>query len=94
MDPRMSVQGLQAMIDAAAGEVGAGPGGGWYAEELFAAWRAARAESNVAYEHWCRRRGRDAYASFRAAEDRADAAEGALVRCMRGGEALPVPLAI
>jgi hypothetical protein len=46
--------------------------------ELFALWSAARAEANLAYEAWCRVRGADAYAVYRAAEDRADAAEQAL----------------
>jgi hypothetical protein len=45
----------------------------------FAIWSAARAEANLAYDAWCRRPGRDAYAIYRAAEDRADAAEDALV---------------
>jgi hypothetical protein len=46
----------------------------------FTIWSAARAEANLAYEAWCRDAGRDAYAVYRAAEDRADAAEQALAR--------------
>jgi len=46
--------------------------------ELFAVWSAARAEANVAYSAWCEVPGSDAYAVYRAAEDRADAAERAL----------------
>ena len=46
----------------------------------FALWSAARAEANLAYEAWCSTRGREAYAVYRAAEDRADAAEDALGR--------------
>jgi hypothetical protein len=47
--------------------------------ELFALWSAARAEANVAYDAWCARPGdADAYVVYRAAEDRADAAEAAL----------------
>jgi hypothetical protein len=46
--------------------------------ELFAVWSAARAEANIAYAAWCELRGADAYAVYRAAEDRADAAERAL----------------
>jgi hypothetical protein len=91
----MTIQELQALIDAAAGECGAPvQETGWYAEELYAAWSAARAESNLAYEQWCASPGRDAYTRFRAAEDRADAAEQGLARCMTGGHALPVPVAI
>jgi hypothetical protein len=57
-------------------------------ELLFAIWSAARAEANVAYEAWCDARGDDAYAVYRAAEDRADAAELALAAA-----AQPVALA-
>ena len=46
--------------------------------EVFVIWCAARAEANLAYDAWCERPGPDAYAVFRAAEDRADAAEADL----------------
>jgi hypothetical protein len=49
-------------------------------DERFAIWTAARAEANVAYDAWCHSPGIDAYAVYRAAEDRADAAEQALSR--------------
>jgi hypothetical protein len=49
-------------------------------EELFVLWSAARAEANLAYDAWCASPGADAYAVYRAAEDRADAAELALWR--------------
>ena len=45
-------------------------------DEHFAIWSAARAEANIAYQAWCEAPGLDAYAVYRAAEDRADAAEG------------------
>jgi hypothetical protein len=48
-------------------------------DERLAVWSAARAEANLAYEAWCRRGGAEAYAVYRAAEDRADAAEDALL---------------
>jgi hypothetical protein len=48
-------------------------------DEHFAIWGAARAEANLAYETWCELPGLDSYAVYRAAEDRADAAEQALV---------------
>ena len=48
-------------------------------DELFTIWSAARAEANVAYDAWCDAPGSDAYVVYRAAEDRADAAEHALV---------------
>jgi hypothetical protein len=47
-------------------------------EEVFALWSAARAEANLAYDAWCAAPGPDTYAVYRAAEDRADAAEADL----------------
>jgi hypothetical protein len=47
-------------------------------DELFTIWSAARAEANLAYQAWCDVPGSDAYTVYRAAEDRADAAEQAL----------------
>ena len=47
-------------------------------DELFVLWSAARAEANMAYDAWCDAPGRMTYAVYRAAEDRADAAEVAL----------------
>jgi hypothetical protein len=52
-------------------------------DELFTIWSAARAEANLAYQAWCDLRGSDAYVVYRAAEDRADAAEQALVCAAR-----------
>jgi hypothetical protein len=48
-------------------------------DEHYAIWSAARAEANLAYQAWCEVPGLDAYAVYRAAEDRADAAEHALL---------------
>jgi hypothetical protein len=59
---------------------------GRHHDVLFTLWSAARAEANFAYEAWCEAPGSsDAYVVYRAAEDRADAAEQALV-----GAALPI----
>ena len=49
-------------------------------DELFVIRSAARAEANIAYDAWCDDPGRMTYAVYRAAEDRADAAEVALCR--------------
>ena len=57
-------------------------------DELFTIWSAARAEANLAYEAWCDVPGANAYWVYRAAEDRADAAEQALA--MVGAELLAV----
>ncbi len=48
------------------------------AAERFVVWSAARAEANLAYDAWCLRPGAEGYAVYRAAEDRADAAEASL----------------
>ena len=48
-------------------------------DEAFVLWSAARAEANLAYDAWRDAPGSVAYAVYRAAEDRADAAEEALM---------------
>ena len=53
-------------------------------DECFAIWSAARAEANLAYDEWRERPGRMTYAVYRAAEDRADAAETALAAASGG----------
>jgi hypothetical protein len=50
----------------------------WVCEELRLGWRAARLEASLAYSHWCRMRDHTAYSIYRAAQDRADAAQDAL----------------
>ena len=47
-------------------------------DELVSVWRAARAEANAALLTWRAAPGPDSYAAYRAAEDRADAAESSL----------------
>ena len=47
-------------------------------DELYAMWSVARAEANLAFDAWRTAPGRDAYVAYRAAEDRADAAQDAL----------------
>jgi hypothetical protein len=49
-------------------------------DEVFVMWSAARAEANLAYDAWCDAPGAEAYAVYRAAEDRADAAEATLAQ--------------
>jgi hypothetical protein len=53
----------------------------WVLEELSFVWRAAQREASLAYCQWRRLRDRAAYASYRAAQDRADAAQDALSEC-------------
>ena len=52
--------------------------------EVFVLWSAARAEANDAYDAWCAAPCRTAYAVYRAAEDRADAAETELANLTAG----------
>jgi len=47
-------------------------------DERYALWSVARAEANLAYDGWRAAPGPDTYAAYRAAEDRADAAQDAL----------------
>jgi hypothetical protein len=51
--------------------------------ELLAAWRSARDEAISAYEAWRGQKSRAAFAVYRAAEDRADAALAALRAAVR-----------
>jgi hypothetical protein len=48
------------------------------ADEMLEAWRNARSEANAALDLWRADGGRGAFSVFRAAEDRADAAQDAL----------------
>jgi hypothetical protein len=47
----------------------------WIAVELHDVWRAAQAEADDAYWHWRDHPGAAAYVTYRAAQDRADAAQ-------------------
>jgi hypothetical protein len=47
----------------------------WYA------WDEAQMEAELAYEAWCHEPGTQGYVVYRAAQDRADAAQDALARC-------------
>lgn len=48
-------------------------------DELLAAWRAAEEEAARALDAWRAQPGVEAFTAFRAAQDRADAAQDALV---------------
>ena len=47
----------------------------WITVELRDVWRAAQAQADEAYWHWRYHPGAAAYAVYRAAQDRADAAQ-------------------
>jgi hypothetical protein len=49
-------------------------------DSLWYAWDAAQEEAELAYETWGDDPGRESYAVYRAAQDRADAAQDALAR--------------
>jgi hypothetical protein len=50
-------------------------------EELSFVRREAQVEANVAYDYWLERPNRERYAVYRAAQDRADAAQDQLANC-------------
>ena len=50
----------------------------WLLGGLTFAWREAQLEASAAYAHWCEVKGPEAYAAYRAAQDRADAAQDEL----------------
>ena len=52
-------------------------------DELYAVWDGARGEANAAYDCWNVEGGREAYAAYRAAADREDAAAEALAHARR-----------
>jgi acyl-CoA reductase-like NAD-dependent aldehyde dehydrogenase len=52
-------------------------------EELSFVRREAQAEADTAYHSWLELPCRDAYAVYRAAQDRADAAQDDLAECVR-----------
>jgi hypothetical protein len=66
------------MFELVSSRAGAATMSGHRLDEAFVLWSAARAEANLAYDAWCGFPGADAYAVYRAAEDRADAAEADL----------------
>jgi hypothetical protein len=59
-------------------ELDADTGHAWVFDELADAWRAAQADAADAYEHWRETPGLDAFAVYRAAQDRADQAQDVL----------------
>jgi hypothetical protein len=55
----------------------------WVLDKLKEAWRDAQVQATLAYEDWRSSRGAHAYAVYRAAQDRADAAQD-MLRSRRG----------
>ena len=62
---------------------GAGVPSTWIHDELRDAWRDAQSEATEAYTGWRNDPGAAAYAVYRAAQDRADAAQDMLSRHRR-----------
>jgi hypothetical protein len=60
--------------------IGAGVASTWIHDELRDAWRDAQAEAAAAYAGWRNEPSVAAYAAYRAAQDRADAAQDMLSR--------------
>jgi hypothetical protein len=74
LDKVESGQELAKLLDSHA------PTPAWLVEELRFAWREAHEEAARAYDHWRRSRGSEAYARYRASQDRADTAQDVLDR--------------
>ena len=55
-----------------------GGSGTWLFAELSFAWREAQHDATQAYDDWCAARDLTTYTLYRAAQDRADAAQDAL----------------
>jgi hypothetical protein len=72
--PRVSPDGGELVF---AGEL---PADASLVQCLRMAWDEARSEARGTYEAWHRDSGHDAYVIYRAAQDRADAAQDALAR--------------
>jgi hypothetical protein len=53
-------------------------GPAWLYDELAFAWRTAQDDATAAYDAWSARPAADTYAAYRAAQDRADAAQETL----------------
>jgi hypothetical protein len=79
--PDMSISELRALLDEVPdtrelilrdGALGAS----W--DAAYAVWSDAHVDAEDALAHWRRDRGREAYAAYRAAQDREDAAQDAL----------------
>ena len=76
----MSARQLQAALDGIpdTGEIVIRPHSFLATDELVQAWHEARAEANGALAGWRTLRTREAFVAYRAAEDRADAAQDTL----------------
>ena len=61
----------------------------WLRMELRFLWREAEREAALAYDQWRLMRDRVSYAVYRAAQDRADAAQDALQEIDAAGHAWP-----
>jgi hypothetical protein len=56
----------------------------WVVDELVLAWQSAQREAVDAYVAWSGSHTAEAYAAYRAAQDRADAAQNTLAERSRG----------
>jgi hypothetical protein len=76
MSTRLLLELLDGIPDT--GEIVIRPHSRGAGDELFEAWRNAHADAGAALHEWRRQRTAAAFAAYRAAEDRADAAQDAL----------------
>lgn len=78
MTPQETVRELLAQLDRAGDPGSKARAATWLRDELVDVWEAARIEARLAYAQWSEERTADAYAVYRAAQDRADAAQDGL----------------
>jgi hypothetical protein len=77
--PEDTIRALLAHVDETAELLLSGDTASWWVnDELTLAWKHAQAQATDAFGEWRRTPGAAAYAAYRAAQDRADAAQDAL----------------
>ena len=78
MTPQETVRELLEQLDRAGERSSEAQAATWIRDELIDVWEAARTEARLAYAQWSEERTADAYVVYRAAQDRADAAQDGL----------------
>jgi hypothetical protein len=86
VSPSDSIKRLLEQLAHPADDVGSRPSSAaWIGQELRYVWHEAKAEASQAYSDWQAAGGADVYAAYRAAQDRADAAQDALANWAAAG---------
>jgi hypothetical protein len=88
MTPRRTVPELLTKVDIGGDHTRLATAESWVLDELNDAWHAAREEASIAYVDWTELGTGESYVVYRAAQDRADAAQDAVAawdRVRNGG---------